>query len=209
MAITVEFLKKLGVEDEAAQKIFAERSAELEKEKAKLNDVKSQLDEKNEAFKSLTSEFETLKASNATADDYKAKYEAIVAENEAKAKQAEADRIAKEKAESLDKRFEAAVGGRGFNHEAIRADYRKKFEAAVNDKANEGKSDEAIFHDLTKDDATAFIGVTATKLVGGTNKGISTASKYSTREEISNIKDTATRQAEILAHPNLFPEISE
>jgi hypothetical protein len=68
-------------------------------------------------------------------------------------------------------------------------------------------SDEQIFHNLTKDDATAFTGVTAVKLQGGRPMGVGATSKYNSREEIMNIKDVAIRQAEMLAHPHLFPEI--
>lgn len=209
MAITVKYLEDLGVEKEAAEKIFSERSKEIEADKARREKLETELKESKESLDKLSKEFDDLKTINASAEEYKTKYEAIVAENAAKEKQAEADRIAKEKSENIDKRFDAVVGEKKFNHDAIRSDYRKKFETALANKDNEGKSDEAIFHELIKDDATAFVGVTAVKLAGGTNKGIQTASKYSTREEIYKIKDTATRQAEMLAHPNLFPEINE
>jgi hypothetical protein len=124
-----------------------------------------------------------------------------VAENEAKAKQAEADRIAKEKAESLDKRFDAVVGDKKFSHDAIRADYRRRFEDALADKANEGQSDADVFHSLVKDDATAFTGVTAVKLQGGRPMGTKT---YGSREEIMKIKDAVERQDAIRNNPELF-----
>ena len=47
---------------------------------------------KEEAIKRGASE-EFNKRGNASAEEYKTKYEALVADNEAKAKQAEADRI--------------------------------------------------------------------------------------------------------------------
>jgi hypothetical protein len=147
-----------------------------------------------------------LKSSNAGAEEYKTKYEALVAENEAKAKQAEAERVAREKAEGLDKRFDAVVGDKKFSHDAIRADYRRKFENALAEKENEGKSDADIFHALSKDDATAFTGVTAVKLAGGRPTG---TSKYSSKEEIMAIKDGQVRRAEMLANSHLFPELSK
>ena len=146
-----------------------------------------------------------MKSSNASAEEYKTKYEALVADNEAKAKQAEADRIAKEKAESLDKRFDAVVGDKKFSHEAIRADYRRKFENALADKENEGKSDADIFFALHKDDRNAFEGVTAVKLAGGRPQGIG---KYKSKDEIMSIKDGTLRRAEMLANPQFFPELS-
>lgn len=207
MAITVKYLTDLGIEKDVADKIFAERGIEMESEKAKLNAVKAELEERKKAFESLTNEFDKLKTSNATADDYKAKYEAIVAENQAKERQAEADRITREKEESIARRFGTVVGEKQFNHEAIKDSYLKKFSEALEDKNNEGLSDEQIFHNLTKDDKGAFVGVQVVRLAGGAKNGVMPDSKYSSRDEIIKIKDTATRQNAMLTHPHLFPEI--
>ena len=203
MAITVKYLEDLGVEKSVAEKIFAERSKEIEADKAKREKVESDLEASKKSLENLTKEFETLKTSNASAEEYKSKYEAIVAENEAKARQAEADRIAKEKAEGIDKRFDAVVGEKKFTHSAIRAEYRRQFEAALSEKANEGKSDADVFHALTKDDATAFTGVTAVKLQGGRPMGVG-GKQYATKEEIMAIKDSAERISAIQNNPALF-----
>ena len=200
-----EELKQIAeLTDEQLDKIMAINGADVEKVKAKVTALEADLKEAKEANDKINTEFEALKSSNAGAEEYKSKYEALVAENEAKAKQAEADRIAREKAESLDKRFEAVVGDKKFSHDAIRADYRAKFETALADKANEGKSDADVFHILTKDDATAFAGVTAVKLAGGRPQGTS----GKTRDEIMAIKDGATRRAEMVANAHLFPEMN-
>lgn len=202
-----EELKQIAeLTDEQLDKIMAINGADVEKVKAKVTALEADLKEAKEANDKINTEFEALKSSNAGAEEYKTKYEALVAENEAKAKQAEADRIAREKAESLDKRFDAVVGEKKFSHDAIRADYRAKFENALADKENEGKSDADVFHALTKDDATAFTGVTAVKLAGGRPQGIT--GKYSSREEIMSIKDGSTRRAEMLANPQFFPELN-
>ena len=207
MAITVKYLEDLGVEKEVAEKIFAERSKEIEADKAKREKLETELKEKKESLDNLSKEFEDLKSSNASAEEYKTKYEALVADNEAKAKQAEADRILAEKTENINKRFEAVVGEKKFSHNAIKADYLKKFGEALELEENKSLSDEQVFHNLVKDDKNAFEGVTAVKLAGGRPTGINGASKYSSREEINAIKDASTRQAEMLAHPHLFPEI--
>ena len=153
--------------------------------------------ESKETIDKTNTEFEALKSSNAGAEEYKTKYEALVAENEAKAKQAEADRIAKEKAESYDKRFEAVVGDKKFSHDAVRADYRAKFEAALADKANEGQSDADVFHALVKDDAAAFMGVTAVKLAGGRPMG--TGHGYSSVKDIMNSDMTREQKRAAIA----------
>lgn len=205
MAITVKYLEDLGVEKEVAEKIFAERSKEIEADKAKREKLETELKEKKESLDNLSKEFEDLKSSNASAEEYKTKYEALVADNEAKAKQAEADRILAEKTENINKRFEAAVGEKKFSHEAIRESYLKKFGDALDSAENQGKSDIDILHALTKDDATAFTGVTAVKLQGGTPQGIG---KYKSKDEIMSIKDGTLRRAEMLANPQFFPELS-
>ena len=205
MAITVKYLEDLGVEKEVAEKIFAERSKETEADKAKREKLETELKEKKESLDNLSKEFEDLKSSNASAEEYKTKYEALVADNEAKAKQAEADRILAEETENINKRFEAVVGEKKFSHNAIKADYLKKFGEAIELEENKSLSDEQVFHNLIKDDATAFTGVTAVKLAGGRPSGTS----GKTREEIMAIKDGNTRRAEMLANAHLFPELNK
>ena len=205
MAITVKYLEDLGVEKEVAEKIFAERSKEIEADKAKREKLETELKEKKESLDNLSKEFEDLKSSNASAEEYKTKYEALVADNEAKAKQAEAERILAEKTENINKRFEAVVGEKKFSHNAIKADYLKKFGEALELEENKSLSDEQVFHNLIKDDATAFTGVTAVKLAGGRPSGTS----GKTRDEIMAIKDGNTRRAEMLANAHLFPELNK
>ena len=205
MAITVKYLEDLGVEKEVAEKIFAERSKEIEADKAKREKLETELKEKKESLDNLSKEFEDLKSSNASAEEYKTKYEALVADNEAKAKQAEADRILAEKTENINKRFDAVVGEKKFSHNAIKADYLKKFGEAIELEENKSLSDEQVFHNLIKDDATAFTGVTAVKLAGGRPSGTS----GKTRDEIMAIKDGNTRRAEMLANAHLFPELNK
>jgi hypothetical protein len=179
--------------DEQVKSVMDLNGKEVEKNKK----LETELKEKNEQLEKLNTEFETLKSSNAGAEEYKTKYEALVAENEAKAKQAEAERVAREKAEGLDKRFDAVVGDKKFSHEAIRADYRRKFENALEEKENEGKSDADIFHALSKDDATAFTGVTAVRLQGGRPMG--TGSGYSSVKDIMNSDMTREQKRAAIA----------
>lgn len=153
--------------------------------------------EKKESLDNLSKEFEDLKSSNASAEEYKTKYEALVADNEAKAKQAEADRILAEKTENINKRFEAVVGEKKFSHDAIKADYLKKFGEAIELEENKSLSDEQVFHNLTKDDATAFTGVTAVKLQGGRPAG--TGNGYSSVKEIMNSDMTREQKRQAIA----------
>ena len=202
MAITVKYLEDLGVEKEVAEKIFAERSKEIEADKAKREKLETELKESKESLDNLSKEFEDLKANNASAEEYKSKYEAVIAENEAKAKQAEADRILAERTENINKRFEAVVGEKTFSHNAIKADYLKKFGEAIELEDNKSLSDEQIFHNLIKDDATAFTGVTAVKLQGG--KPLGNGTKYTSKADIMAIKDRTERRKAIAQNLDLF-----
>ena len=171
--------------DEQLKSIMDLNGADVEKAKSKVTALEAELKDKKADFDKLNGEFETLKASNASGEEWKTKYEAIVAENEAKAKQAEADRILKEKQENVLNRFNAVVGDKKFSHDAVKADYLKKFGEALENKDFEGKSDADVFHALTKDDASAFVGVTTVKLAGGRPQGVS--GKSVTREDFNKM----------------------
>jgi hypothetical protein len=171
--------------DEQLKAVMDLNGADVEKAKSKVTALETELKEKTESLDNLSKEFEDLKANNASAEEYKSKYEALVADNEAKAKQAEADRILAEKTENINKRFEAVVGEKTFSHNAIKVDYLKKFGEAIELEDNKSLSDEQIFHNLIKDDATAFTGVTAVKLQGGTPSGV--GGKSVTREDFNKM----------------------
>ena len=168
-----EEIKKIfpDATDEQLNSIMDINGADVEKIKAKLTATEADLKESKEAFEHLNTELDELKQNNASADDWKAKFEALQAENIAKEKQAEVDRIAKEKSDNISNRFNNVVGDKKFTHDAVKADYLKKFGEALENKDYEGKSDEDIFHALTKDDASAFVGVQAVNLVGGNQQG--------------------------------------
>ena len=189
--------------DEQLKAVMDLNGADVEKAKSKISALETELKEKKEAFDKLTSEFEELKTENASGEDWKAKFEALQAENVAKEKQAEADRILAEKTENINKRFEAVLGDKKFNHDAIKADYLKKFGEAIELEENKSLSDEQIFHNLIKDDATAFTGVTAVRLQGGTPQGVN-GKYYATKKDIMAIKDSTERQQAIADNISLF-----
>ena len=197
MAITVKYLEDLGVEKEVAEKIFAERSKEIEADKAKREKLETELKEKTESLESLTTEIDTLKTSGKNADEIQAKLDALIAEREAEKTKAEADRIMKEKQDNINNRFNAVLGEKKFSHDAIREAYLKKFGDALENTDYQGKSDTEIFHDLTKDDATAFTGVTAVKLQGGRPMG--TGNGYSSVKDIMNSDMTREQKRQAIA----------
>ena len=171
---------------------------------AKVEEIKTLKGDK----KTLEEEISKLNENANGNEDVKKELEALKAKIEAETKQAEADRIAKEKAESDERLFNEAVGEKKFSHDAVKNHYFNLFRQDLSKEENKGKSAVEILHALTKDDATAFTGVQAVKLAGGNPQGISGGKKYSSREEIMAIKDGTTRRAEMLAHSHLFPELN-
>lgn len=193
--------------DEQISIVMGINGADVEKAKSKVTALEADLREKTDAFDKLTGEFETLKSNNASGEDWKARFEALKAENDAKERQAEADRILKEKQEGIAKRFNDVVGEKNFINEFTRDAYLDKFSKALEDKNYEGMGDDKIFHDLVKDDSKAFEGTTVIRLAGGRPRGTN-LSKYTSASEIMAIKNRTERQAEMLAHPELFPELA-
>lgn len=157
--------------DEQLKAIMDLNGTDAEKSKARIATLEADAKSKQEELDRLNAEADALKAANADGAEWRTKFEALQAENEAKAKQAEAERIAREKSESIGNRFATAVGEKKFTHDAIRDMYLKKFGEALESADYQGKSDSEIFHELTKDDTSAFRGVEIVKLAGGRPQG--------------------------------------
>ena len=189
--------------DEQLKSVMDLNGADVEKIKSRVTALEAEIKDKNADFDKLNGEFEALKNSNASGEDWRAKFEALKAENEAKEKQAQAERLIAEKNADVEKRFSACVGDKKFSHDAIKADYMKKFADALESEEYKGKGDADIFHALTKDDKNAFEGVTVVKLAGGRPTGTG-GKKYSSKEEIMKIRDYSERQTAIRENPELF-----
>lgn len=204
MAITVKYLEDLGVEKEVAEKIFAERSKEIEADKAKREAVETKLKEAEKSLESLTTEIDTLKTSGKNAEEIQAKLDALIAEREAEKTKAEAERIMKEKLEATKSRFEKANEGKGeWYNEPTKDFYFKKFSDALESEEYAGQSDVDIMHSLTKDDQTARKGVTAVKLQGGRPTGVG-GKQYATKEEIMAITNYDEKIEAISNNKHLF-----
>ena len=193
-----------AVTDEAMKQFNAELGKKFVAKadfNAKVEEVKTLKGEK----KTLEDEVTRLNENANGNEDVKKELEALKAKIDADAKQAEADRISREKAESDERLFNEAVGEKKFSHDAIKSHYFNLFRRDLAKEENKGKSAVDVLHNLTKDDATAFTGVTAVKLQGGRPSGTS----GKTRDEIMAIKDGNTRRAEMLANAHLFPELNK
>ena len=148
---------------------------------AKVAEVKTLKGEK----KTLEDDIAKLNENANGNEEVKKELEALKAKIDADAKQAEADRISREKAESDERLFNEALGEKKFSHEAIKRHYFTLFRQDLAKEENKGKSAVDILHNLTKDDATAFTGVTAVKLAGGTPQGV--GGKSVTREDFNKM----------------------
>lgn len=182
MAITVKYLEDLGVEKEVAEKIFAERSKEIEAEKAKRMSAEEKLTEAEKSLELVTTEMDALKKGEKNAEEIQAKLDALISEREAEKTKAEADRLAKEKADNVLSRFNAVK--KKFKHNDIEQAYLKRFGDAIESKDFEGKSDTEIYHELTKDD-DCHEGVKAVHLAGGNPSGV--GGKSVTREDFNKM----------------------
>ena len=166
-----------GATDEQISSILDINSADIGKAKGDYDKLKAKLGEAEQTVQTLTAEAETLKNSGADAEEWKTKFEALqndIAQKEAaaKAEQEKADREA-----DIESRYNAVCVDKDgkpleFTHEAIRAEYLRKFGEILSDIDNteyKGKSDADVFYALTKDDATAFKGVQPAVNLKGAN----------------------------------------
>ena len=190
-----------AVTDEAMKQFNAELGKKFVAKadfNAKVEEVKTLKGEK----KTLEDEVARLNENANGNEDVKKELEALKAKIDADAKQAEADRISREKAESDERLFNEALGEKKFSHDAIKSYYFNLFRQDLAKEENKGKSAVDILHNLTKDDATAFEGVTAVKLAGGTPQGNGT--KYTSKADIMAIKDRTERRNAIAQNLELF-----
>ena len=163
--------------DEQLKAVMDLNGADVEKVKSKVTALETELKEKKADFEKLNTEFEALKTANASGEDWKAKFEALQAENVAKEKQALAEKAEKEKEENNRLLFQKAVEAYGkksddWNGKFTEEGYYNEFIKALELEENTGRAHKDILHDLVKNDGTAFKGVVPVKLAGGTPQGI-------------------------------------
>lgn len=119
-------------------------------------------------------------------------------------KTAEAERKKKEDADAKEKanrdRFEAVKGDHEWASDFARDGVYAAFVSAINNPDNIGKGDAKLFSELTKDKEGIFKSKNPSANMG--RMGNKYAGK--TKEEILAIKDTAERQAAMVANHELF-----
>lgn len=173
-----EILKSLSVEipnDKKADfdKLFNDNYktiAEVNKITEKYNRATEEANAAKESLNAMTTEFNAFKANSANADEFKTKYENLVAENERKEKERQAAYAEAQERAEFDKYF--TDNKKEWNNPFIADGYFAKFKEAKGQEAYKGKMLADILNDLTKDDTTAFKTPTPTvKLKGAEPMG--------------------------------------
>lgn len=183
-----EEIKKIfpDATDEQLKAILDINGADVEKVKGKVTALEAELSESKQSLTDLNTALDEAKKKAQSNDDYKSQLEELQKKVKEENDKREAERVAKEEAQRIEQRFNAVLGDKKFNHDAIRADYLRKFGEALKDTENVGKSDIDIFTALTKEDAHAFAGATVVNLAGASQKA-SEGDKKITKEDFSKM----------------------
>ncbi|WP_304508927.1 phage scaffolding protein [Anaerotignum sp.] len=146
-----EFLKSLGLEDDAISKIMAENGKDIEKEKAKTTEMSTKLEESKTKISEYETKITELQSSSGDAEKFKTELETLkktIADEKAAADQAAKE--AKEH-EEFQNRFNSVVGEQKWRDELTQNAVFGEFRKALADEANKGKGDKDILEVLTKD----------------------------------------------------------
>lgn len=162
-----EDVSKIFAEATADQidKILDLNSADIGKAKKGFDDLKAELETAKQTITDINKQYDDLKAANASAEDYKTKYDELVADNKRKAdEQAARELEAAERAE-FDGYFTEQK--KEWYNQMTADGYFAKYRAVKTDPANKAKTTADILHNLTKDDSTAFKGIAPEVKLGG------------------------------------------
>lgn len=180
-----EFLKEIeGLTDETIEKIIVEHGKTLQGEQEKVKNLTKDLKEAKETVSTLTNELEGLKESNASAEDWKAKFETL--QNKIKEKE-EAEKKAREDSE-LTSAIEAVFGDKKFTSDYVKNGIIADMKAEISKSENKGKGYAEIFESLTKDkDGNYLEGIFVNPNQAQNMAGMGNASPEISREEFNKM----------------------
>ena len=127
---------------------------EVDKLKTKLEKAEADVEELKGTLETTNTAFEELKNSNASAEDWKAKYESLEEENRIKEENRAKEEAIKNQRADFDNYF--AENNKEWANPLIADGYFIKYQEAIELPENKHKTTGEIAHNLTKDDATAF-----------------------------------------------------
>lgn len=180
-----EILKGYGLEIPTDKKAEFDKAlsenyktvAEVEKINEKLSKEISDHKETKSTLDTTINDFEELKKTNASKEDWESKYNALVEENKRKAEEREKKELELKTRADFDNYF--AEQNKEWSNPMIADGYFYKYKEAIVLEENKNKTTGDILHTMTKDDATAFkVAQPEVKLKGATggidNKDVST-----------------------------------
>lgn len=202
-----EDVKKIFAEvtDEQLTAIMALNGKDIENLKSKAEKTENELKEKQTAFDEITKQFEELKKSNATAQDWEKKYTELQQDVATKEKERQEAQAKAERTQRINARFNEALKECGksdadWNSPFIKNGYLDLFDKAVSADENASKSDKDILHELVKDDSSAFKNVTVTEIKG--------ASAFVPSSKKDFAKMSYTEKAELFkSNPSLYEQM--
>ena len=147
MALTTDFLKGLGVSEEASAKIFAEYGKSIKAEQDKAAGLQTQIEEANKRIAEMGETIKGASGKDTTIADLNAKIKAF--EEAEKARVAAA--IEEERIKGIKARFDPLKGDKKYLNEGTEKWIFDEFKNAIADKANAGKSDADVYAAIVKD----------------------------------------------------------
>lgn len=203
MALTRKMLKAMGIDDEKIDQIIEAHTETVDGLKDKLKTAESDADK----VKDLQKELDDLKKDNKDGEGWKTKYEKEHKDFEDYKK----DITAKETMAAKEKAARSYFEGKGItgaNLEIAMRGAKDEIEAITLD--GEAIKDAKAFDDLIAGTYAGLVG--KTKKQGADTKtppGNGGQNEVKTKADIMKIRNTAERQREIAAHPELFGLRSE
>ena len=164
-----EFLKSIeGLTDAAIDKIMTENGNDVNNAKKDAGKLQADLQAANDTIKRITGELDSLREKNASAEDWKSKYETILEEQKsAKLEREKAEKEVRERADFDSVAVDKDGKPLEFIHDAVRESYFRKYVEAKAAKENAAKTGADIFKDLIKDDHCIKVPTPTAPLAGG------------------------------------------
>ena len=169
--------------DEQIKAVMDINGADIEGFKSKIAKLNTEIEEKKNEISKITADFDVLKNSKASAEEWEKKYNDLVEENKAKAEEKERLELEAQERAEFDNYF--AENNKEWANPLIADGYFGKFKEAKTLPENKGKTTGDIAHSLTKDDATAFKTTQPVVTLKGATGGLS-GNAYSA-EQIRNM----------------------
>lgn len=194
-----EFLKELGLEDEAINKIMAENGKDIESLKGKLSDTEQKLSEaqgKVTQYESKVTELEKLSAGNAELKKQLDDLNAKIAADKAAAEKANADK-------ELTEKIVAAFGEKKFVNDYTKNALIDEIKTELVKPENSGKGISEIFTALTKDKDGVFANPNPADMHGMGNVDLTISKEDFARMGYTNRLKLATE------HPETYKKLME